>query len=322
MIDISCRLLPFVGVALLAALAMGTQAAAAPAARSAVRPLPPAPEGVLIEQNVAYLAPGREEKLDLYLPANRPEGTRSPGIVWIHGGGWTGGDKSEARAFNICTTLAQAGYVCVSINYQMERGKLWPTNLLDCKNAVRFLRHHADRFGVDVKHIGVMGGSAGGHLALMVGYTTGIAALEPQEPYPGVSDAVQAVVNMYGITNPATRQRIDAQGNPTGQRVSSCALVEGKPEENPEAWQLVSPVYHARPGCPPTLILHGMADATVDRDQATELAAKLKQVGVEHELVMVEGIGHTFDLQNWGRKPLPRDLRPTVLGFLDKHLKR
>ena len=73
---------------------------------------------------------------------------------------------------------------------------------------------------------------------------------------------------------------------------------------------------------PPTLILHGTADTTVDRDQATELAAKLKSVGAEYEIMMIEGIGHTFDLQSWRKKPLPQDLRPVVVGFFDKHLKR
>src|SRR6185295_12343009 len=69
-------------------------------------PLPKAPAGVIIEENVSYLAPGRTETADLYLPAKRDRSVRSPAVVIIHGGGFIGGDKAMAREFNIGTTLA------------------------------------------------------------------------------------------------------------------------------------------------------------------------------------------------------------------------
>ncbi|MBP6965367.1 MAG: alpha/beta hydrolase [Armatimonadetes bacterium] len=304
---------------LLTALALGVQAASIPPPKPV---LPPAPEGVIIRQDVSYLAPGREEKLDLYLPADRAKDIRSPAIVFIHGGGWVGGDKAEGRAFNNCTAFAQAGYVAVSINYTLERGKCWPTNLRDCKNAVRWLRVNADKYQIDAGHIGVIGGSAGGHLALMVAYTSHVPFLKPASPYPLVSDEVQCVVDLYGITNLLTRQKPDDNGTPTGITYTTQALMKRTRDEDPDAWKLGSPVYHvSKMNCPPTLILHGTADATVDRDQATELAKKLEEHGVEHQLIMIEGVGHTFDLQTWAKKPLPYDLRPIVVGFFDKHLK-
>ncbi len=283
--------------------------------------LPPAPEGVLIQQDVPYLDADRSEKLDLYLPANRPKDARSPAVVMIHGGGWTGGDKAEGRSFNICTTLAKAGYVCISINYILTRGECWPTNVRDCKNAVRFLRVNAEKYGVDVDHIGVIGGSAGGHLALMVGYTNKVPFLEPASPYPGVSDRVDCVVDMYGITNLLTRCKTDEKGSPTGALITSSGCLATTREEDPDTWKLASPVYHITKASPPTLILQGDADTTVDRDQSTELANKLRECGVEHELIILPGIGHTFDLQSWAHKPLPQDLRPVVTSFFDKHLK-
>jgi acetyl esterase/lipase len=304
-------------------------AAAKPAAatKPAAKPkLPPAPAGVVIEQDVAYLPPGRAEKLDLYLPADRAKDVRSPAVLIIHGGGWTGGDKAAGREFNIGTTLATAGYVCASVNYQMEAGKRWPTNLQDCKNAVRFLRANADKYGVDVKRVGVIGGSAGGHLALMVGYTTGVAGTDPGEepgggPYPGVSDAVSAVVDLYGISDVRTRRKTDPDGTPVGDPATTTSLFDGSVTEKPELWKLASPVSHIKPSSPPTLILHGTRDTTVDRDQATQLEAALKAQGVPHQLVMVEGAGHTFDLQTWNRKPLSQDLRPLVVGFFDEYVK-
>lgn len=285
------------------------------------RPLPEAPDGVVIEQNVPYLAPDRAEKLDLYLPANRAGDVKSPAVVIIHGGGWSGGEKSAAREFNIGTTLAKAGYVCVSVEYMKENGKRWPTNLLDCKNGVRFLRSKATQYQVDAAHIGVIGGSAGGHLSLMVAYTSSVPSLEPDSPYPGVSDKVQACVDLYGVSDLLTRQSIAKDGTPTGTPSTDSGLLAETRNANPDLWKLASPVSHISKEAPPTLILHGTIDTTVDRDQSIELDKKLTEVGVEHQLMLVPGVGHTFDLQTWNRKPLPEDLRPVVVKFFDKHLK-
>jgi acetyl esterase/lipase len=171
---------------------------------------------VRVTKDVAFLAAGRAEKLDVYQPAPRADGRPHPALVWIHGGGWTGGTKNEARADNICRAAAKAGYVAVSIDYRLGDGA-WPTNLFDCKNAVRFLRANAARYSVDPSRIAVAGGSAGGHLALMVALTAGAAELDPagaDTPYPGVSDAVRCAVNMYGITNITTRRDVSPQGVP------------------------------------------------------------------------------------------------------------
>ncbi len=287
--------------------------------RSAV--LPPAPEGTVIERDVVYLPPGRKEKLDLYLPANRAKELISPAVVIIHGGGWSGGDKASSREFNIGTTLAKAGYVCASVEYLKEGAGRWPTNLHDCKNAVRFLRANAKRYQVDGDHVGVIGGSAGGHLALMVAYTAGVKELTPEVPYPGVSDRVQACVDMYGVTDLLTRQATDADGTPNG-KLREAGLFADKRGESPDKWKLASPVCHISRTSPPTLILHGLADTTVDREQSVELDRKLSEQGVEHRLILIPGVGHTFDLEQWQRKPLPQDLRPVVVGFFDQHLKR
>lgn len=283
--------------------------------------LPPAPHGVTIEQNVQYLSPERTERLDLYLPTDRDKSVRSPAVVIIHGGGWTGGDKAGGREFNIGTTLAKAGYVCASVNYSLAADNRWPADLIDCKNAVRFLRAKAERYGVDKEHIGVIGGSAGGHLSLMVAYTSAVPELEPKSPYPGVSDRIQAVVDLYGLADLFTRQKTDDKGSPTGERITSSAFMAGTPQSNPDGWKLGSPVYHISKDSPPTLILHGMIDTTIDREQSVELSKKLWEAGVQHELILLENVGHTFDLESWNHKPLPKDVRAIVTSFFDKHLK-
>ena len=302
-----------------AALALGALVFVAARAAESVAAVP------RMLPDLAYLAPDRAEKLDLYLPVAPAKGKLSPAVVWIHGGGWTGGVKTENRAKEICTTLAAAGYVAVSVDYKLGDGA-WPTNLHDCKNAVRFLRAHAVKYQLDPDRIAVAGGSAGGHLALMVGFTGDQPEFEPAgaaTPYPGVSSQVRAVIDLYGPVNLLTRQEVDEKGTPTGKfRPAGPAKVFGTDDPTAPVYRTASPVTHVTKNVPPVLILHGRIDTTVDRAQSEELAGVLQRHGVPHEIVMVEGAGHTFDFQTWNKKPLSRDLRPVALAFLAKHLGR
>jgi len=117
-----------------------------------------------------------------------------------------------------------------------------------------------------------------------------------------------------------TRQATEPDGKPNG-KLRAAGLFPDKRGENEAKWRFASPVNHISKSSPPTLILHGMADLTVDREQSIQLAKKLAEFGVEHEIKLIPGVGHTFDLEQWQRKPLPEDLRPLVVQFLDRHLK-
>jgi acetyl esterase/lipase len=301
---------------------LGSQAALAADIPQTRTTQPDVPAGIRILPDLAYLPPDRAEKLDLYLPADRPPALRSPAVVVIHGAGWVAGDKHDRRERAMATDLALAGYVCASINYRIGDGA-WPTNLLDCKNAVRFLRVRAAEYGINPEHIAVMGGSAGGHLALMVGFTADVASLEPAAPYPGVSSRVTAVGDFYGPSDLV--QRLDPSGEkPVVTRYDAgAAKVFGLTRDaSPVAWRAVSPLGHIRDSAPPVLILHGRADKSVDYEQSLELARELERRGLAHELVIVEdGVGHSFDFQSTIQgKPLPRDLRPVIFGFLARYM--
>jgi acetyl esterase/lipase len=288
----------------------------ASAAISSAAPPPEPPPGVTLRRDVSFLGKDRKEKLDLYQAAERPVGTRSPAVVIIHGGGWTGGDKGARREFITGTTLARAGYVCVSVNYSLVEGRRWPTNLHDCKNAVRWLRVNAADLGVDPERIGVIGGSAGGHLALMVAYTGEDPQLAPDGPYPGVSDRISACVNMYGVTNLLTRRYTDPDGTPNGTLKGHSLFPESR-EEDPAKWRLASPVSHIKRDSPPTLTLHGTADTVVDRDQARELHLSLREAGVDSTLKLVEGATHA-----WPLKIKSFDLTGEVVAFFNRYLKK
>lgn len=260
---------------------------------------------VKVETDIPYLGPDRAEKGDLYLPGNDDGKKLRPAIVIIHGGGWTGGDKAAGREKNIGGTLAAQGYVCLSINYLLQKTDgppIWPQNLHDCKTAVRWLRANAERLRIDTRYIGAIGGSAGGHLVSMLGVTGPEVGLDPPGPYGEHSCQVQAVVNLYG-----------SMANKPGRTYS---ILGKSPAEAPELYRQVTPLSHIDKSDAPVLILHGTADTTVPVSESEAFAAALKKGGVEHELMIIPDAPHTFHLQ-----PKQRDLRPVVISFFNKHLK-
>lgn len=259
-----------------------------------------AADPIRIEHDVDYLGGGRQEKADLYLPA--ATGQKTPAVVIIHGGGWSGGQKRAAREINIGTTLAQNGYVGMSIDYLLadknHPGPTWPQNLYDCKTAVRWLRKNAERLHIDPARIGVIGGSAGGHLAAMVGLCGG--ELDP----PGEGDCrVQCAVDLYGPV--------------LWFEQTDIAMFRKTRAEAPELYKQADPRSHIDKDDPPLLILHGTADKTVAVADSEALAKALTLGHVSNHLEIIPDAPHSFHLQ-----PAQRDLRPLVLAFFDKHLKQ
>jgi len=234
--------------------------------------------------DVAFLGAERKEKLDLYFP---PGAARSdcPAVVFIHGGGFTGGDKAEYRSASVSADLCRAGYVVVSCNYVLgskTKEGVWPQNIADCRNAVRWVRAHAKELGVDPARIAVAGGSAGGYLALMVGLSddrTGPGG----DPTAKFSAKVSGVIDMYGVVSFAKHGKGDVPG------VSA------------EAQQAYLPTYQADMRDPPVLILHGTADTTVAISESDELAAALVIAKLRFDYIRVTDAPHTFDLHPKGK---------------------
>lgn len=262
------------------------------------------PSDIRVERAVTFLPPERQPKADLYFPLLMSKDARLPAVVLIHGGGWTGGKRDASREINIGSTLARHRYVVMSIEYMLSDNKqtVWPTNLWDCKNAVRWLRQNAARLNVNPDRIGVMGGSAGGHLAAMVALTTPADGLDPVGPLADISCRVSCCVDFYGITDIGTYLDTRMLGKTFA--------------EDPKLYRVASPVSYVRSNSPPVLICHGTADTTVSIHQSELFDRVLTAAGVEHHFEVIPGAVHSFDLQ-----PPQRDLRPLVLSFLDKHLK-
>lgn len=247
------------------------------------------PESVKLTADVEYgNVGGRALTLDLF----QPTGSMAPaaGLVFIHGGAWAGGSKSDYAYYG--QLFAQKGYVVASINYRLAGEAPYPAAVEDCKCAVRWMRAKAAELGVDPQRIAVVGGSAGGHLSMMVGYSSDVPVLEGTGGHEGVSSRVQCVVNLYG---PCDLTTDFVRNNEYANRVVRNFL--GKTiDEDLAVYQQASPITYLDAQDPPTLILHGTIDDVVPIDQGDELAVKLKELNVPYLYDRLPGWPHAMDI--------------------------
>ncbi|HWV34310.1 MAG TPA: alpha/beta hydrolase [Thermomicrobiales bacterium] len=273
----------------------------------------------ILETDVQYGEGGGEPLLlDILRPAAISDEPR-PAIVYVHGGGWMGGDRSDGITLNLM--LARMGFFTVTISYRFSQVAPFPAQIHDVKAAIRFLRANAERFGIDPGRIGVWGHSAGGHLSALAGLSADIPELEGESGSPGYSSGVQAVVPMSPPTDftlPWT-----GPGAPLSVEIAIDAidrLLGGTPEEKPDLARLASPAALVQPGDAPSLILHGTADELVAFRQAELLAEAMQRAGNEAELMTLTGVDH-----NVVRSLMPGSddafgTREAVTTFFSRHL--
>jgi acetyl esterase/lipase len=264
------------------------------------------PDTVSVERNIEYGKGGDMSlKLDLYSPKEHSQPL--PAVIFIHGGAWKSGYRQMYHYY--CTKFAEHGYVAATISYRLISDGPFPAAVEDAKCAVRWLRANAEKFGVDPNKIAVAGGSAGGHLSMIVGFAPDTPELEGNGGHGDVSSRVQAVVNLYGPTDLTTEVA-------RSKREVIRFLGDKTMEQAPELYRLASPITHVTKDDPPTLILHGSIDSTVTIDHAERLVEALKKNGVEYEYYRVEGWPHAMDLE----PDVNRYCLMRMFEFLEKHL--
>jgi acetyl esterase/lipase len=259
--------------------------------------------------NEGYCAAGPLQKMDVYVPAAsfpRP----APVAVFIHGGAWQSGDKSEYtniwRFAKIKDSLRARGYIVANLNYRLATAtsNQWPAQIQDVKCAVKHLRANANRWGLDPTRFGAWGTSAGSHLAAMLGLTgPSPSGFEPSQ-HGSQSSRVQAVADLAG---PTDLTKPDELGFDYDVVFSSSA-------DSANA----SPVNHVSPEDAPFLILHGSNDTIVDELQATALYNLLQISGVTSDLVLYPGLDHTFEPS---AAALENQIADRVADFFDTHLR-
>ncbi len=233
------------------------------------------PEGVKVMKDLEYAnVDGESLRLDLYVP--QKSGTKPPLLVWIHGGSWTKGSKSGVNPIFI--RLTAEGYAAASIDYRLDGLASHPKQIHDCKGAVRWLRANADKYGYDVTRIGAGGGSAGGHLVLLLGLSGNVEELEGDVGGNlDRSSQVQAVVDLFGPSDLG----LFAEGSERFRR-----------NKKPELLKSASPVTYLSKDDPPILILHGDKDQHVPLNQSEHIHNRYRETGLESSLQVVDGAGH------------------------------
>lgn len=243
--------------------------------------------------------------LDLYLPREKAA-QPLPVVLWVHGGGWSRGSKDRCPV----TWLAEQGFAVASVQYRLSPQARWPAQIEDCREAVRWLRRRAAELGLEARRVGVMGGSAGGHLAALMG-TLPLPADE------AVSSRVSAVCDWYGpsdlLTMPAnviteTRPRAEVE------KSNGALLLGGAVMDLPERAKQASALHQVSADDAPFLIMHGDADPQVPLEQSARLHEALLQAGVESTLVILPGAGHG------GAAFQTPEARASILAFFQKHL--
>jgi acetyl esterase/lipase len=261
--------------------------------------------GLRYHRDVTYASPGDAIlKLDICLPAQ--PGAALPAVVCIHGGGWHGGTREQYTP--LIVALARRGYVAATISYRFIPAHRFPAQIEDAQNAVRWLRANADRYAINPKRIGVIGWSAGGHLACLLGTIDKEMKSTGQSGIVSASSRVQAVVAFSPLTD-LTADYWDTI--PSGIR----KLIGARIAENPEAYRTASATTHVDAGDPPFLLLHGEADEAVPLDQSRRISAALTEVGVPAVVRTFPDGGHRW----YG--PNLQEANKAAFDFLDRYLR-
>jgi len=249
-------------------------------------------------------------KLDLYFPRNAPK--PYPVVMFIHGGGWSGGKKTNNRA----DFMVLHGYAVVSIDYRLSGQALFPAQVYDCKGAVRWIRAQAAKYELDPDRIGVFGSSAGGHLVALLGATSTADSLEGRVGGNlQFSSAVRAVCDWYGPTNFLTICDYPSAVNHCADDSPEAKLIGGAIKANLAKAIAASPITYVSGDEPPFLILHGTNDMAVPFQQSVELDSALRQAGAEVVFKPIVGAGHddpAFESDS---------VESTIVAFFDRHVK-
>jgi acetyl esterase/lipase len=237
------------------------------------------PEEYTASLDVVYSTVGDwNGRMDIYRPKDPASAT--PAVLNVHGGAWAHGVKESQRGFG---SFFKHGWAVVNVEYRMAPVAPAPAAIEDVRCALIYVIHHAKELGIDPARIVMMGGSAGGHLALMAGllgndhrFDTNCPTTQPV--------ALAAIVDKYGIVT------FDGLGSLKRGRSVTTWLRENYDNEN--FLRSISPITYVTRNSPPVFIVHGDADPTVPYTQSVHLHRTLDSLGVVNEFITVEGGQH------------------------------
>lgn len=273
------------------------------------------PKQTTFYNNISYANDTlKRHQLDIYLPPNA--GTKTPLIVWIHGGAWMMGNRFNDMSYmgNTIKGFLDSGYALATIEYRYSTDAVFPAPLQDCNQALEFLYQHASEYKLDKNRIGLIGFSAGGHLASLMALSgnNAVKAFYPNAQKPHFK--IKCVLDFYGPSD-----FITLGSNPdtsiNNNRSSLSILLGAMPLQRPDIARQASPSTYVDKNDPPFFIVQGEKDESVPYTQSQMLSAWLTVAGVPNQLTIVPGAPH------YGVMFDAADIRKNLFAFLAKHLK-
>lgn len=266
-------------------------------------------EGTILHGNIPYQNDTlKKHLLDIYLPANAKG--KIPLVIFIHGGGWLSNDKYADMGYmkETVSEILESGYALASIDYRFSTQAVFPAQMLDCNTAISYLVDNSEKYGLDTKRMVVMGFSAGGHLASMVGLAKNNEVDAFFIPESNKNFSFKGVVDFYGPTDLTLFPGANDAQSPEG------ILIGAAPLDRPDLAKAASPISYVDEYDPPFLIIHGEKDDLVSPRQSQLLSSWLTLKGVSNELIIVKDAPHfgpMFDVE---------EIRRKVMAFLQKSL--
>ncbi len=262
------------------------------------------PAGVRLVSGVEYTS---GLTLDLFEPVGGSDDGSNlrPCVVYVHGGGWTGG-APHSQSVPLFHHLAQRGWVVCAIRYPLAPKGSFIDQIAAIRHAIVWAKTAGHEYGIDPTRVALVGGSAGGHLASVAGL------VEDQSLQPGFEEAdasVRAIVSLYGIFDFVNRNLTRPDW-----RVIPLVLMRSTPAEDPEMYRLASPIDHVRPTMPPMLVVHGSIDSLVPPHESRAFVEAAESAGGRVEYLEVPGAQHAFDAVN---SPRTRAVVGVVTRFLE-----
>lgn len=276
---------------------------------------PQLPEGVIAEKEIIYasLPDTPYGKRNLHLDLFRPDKTgRYPALILVFGGGWRSGNKS--MQVPMAQKIAAKGFVTATVEYRLSPEAIYPAAVYDIKAAIRFLRANADKYNIDPDKIAITGSSAGGQLAALIGSTAGLLKFEGNEGNPGISTAIQAIIDMDGILD-FTDPNESAKDDDPSRKSAGAWWFGATFKEAPGLWIEASPIQYIGKNTPPMLFINSaLPRFHAGRDSAITI---LNKYNIYSEVHTIPNTPHPF----WLFHPWFGPTVDYMVAFLDKILK-
>lgn len=232
-----------------------------------------------------------------------------PAIIMIHGGGWRSGDRSLMYPF--AAHLAESGYIAIPVEYRLSPEIQYPAAVNDINNAIMWIRTHSYKYRIDTNHIAILGCSAGGQLASLVGLKYG--------NYNGnsgkVIKGINAIVNIDGLMDFTSAEARKYEDDPSKKITSAGAWFGGRYNEKKELWIDASPIFYIKKNSPPILFIN----SSVPRFHAgrNEAVTKLKSYSIYYKVETFKDAPHSF----WLFDPWFKRTADYTINFLNKIFK-